>query len=83
MRAKLNARTMGPKKEKALDLIRRVAEGAPLHVDPRPFLVVFGFDDDQRKGKVWNQHLAKLRGALGDDRVYAVGNARGASAAFR
>ena len=31
-----------------------------LDVDPTPRLVVFGFDQDQRDGKVWEEHRRKL-----------------------
>lgn len=31
-----------------------------LGVDPKPWLVVFGFDQDQRKDEVWKEHRIKL-----------------------
>src|SRR3954462_8805223 len=49
----------------------------PLVICDRPRLVLFGFDDDQKKGAVWTKHLDKLVGELGSDRVLVRGNATG------
>ena len=49
----------------ALDqLIQDVAGSAlPPLIDPEPRLVIFGFDRDQREGKVWTQHHLRLTNA--------------------
>lgn len=44
-----------------------------LAVDPYVRLVVFGFDEDQRVGKVWNKHKQKLEGLFGN-RLLLKGN---------
>jgi hypothetical protein len=59
-------------------IVRMTAEGKkPLEVSGRPRLVVFGFDEDQRVGKVWIRHRNKLFDMLGRERVLLRGNARG------
>jgi hypothetical protein len=72
------------KEQRPLDpLIRDVAEHKRgLLIDPSPRLVVFGFDDDQKKG-AWAAHKARLEQE--GVRVYAVGNplASKSPAAFR
>ena len=41
--------------------LREIGEGhLQLRIDPEPRLIVFGFDDDQRKGAVWKKHREKL-----------------------
>lgn len=46
-------------------LMRAVLDGSkPFMVDPDPWLVVFGFDDDQRRGTAWAPHLADLKDRL-------------------
>ena len=37
-----------------------IAEGASIKVDIKPRLVVFGFDEDQKKGSIWSPHKEKL-----------------------
>lgn len=56
-----------------------LSEEKPLELDPNPRLVVFGFDDDQKKGAAWAPHLQKLREAIGD-RLLCRGNAKGFTA---
>jgi hypothetical protein len=57
--------------------MRHVASGeAPLHVSEFVRLVVFGFDSDQRVGKVWSGHRKKLEGAL-DKRLLLKGDPQG------
>lgn len=52
----------------SLDLMHRLAgNDAVLHVSESVRLVVFGFDSDQRDGKVWRGHREKLEAALGKD----------------
>ncbi|MBI3993753.1 MAG: hypothetical protein HY342_10800 [Candidatus Lambdaproteobacteria bacterium] len=43
------------------DEIKSVARGQPFRVEFAPKLLVFGFDQDQKTGKVWNKHLDKLQ----------------------
>ncbi len=42
------------------ELIKQVVDGMPMEIDTRPGLVVFGFDMDQRDGKVWGGHRERL-----------------------
>lgn len=66
------------------DLIRRVAAGeARLRLGERPKvgLIIFGFDNAQKKDGVWKDHLVKLESAVkklndGDERVIKVGDAK-------
>ncbi|MEH2500480.1 hypothetical protein V1294_006959 [Bradyrhizobium sp. AZCC 1678] len=53
-------------------LIKRVALGESLKVDLEPRLIIFGFDDDQKKGTVWKPHLELLKKRLGR-RFHAIG----------
>jgi hypothetical protein len=67
-------------------LIRRVADqGVSLSIDPEPRLVVFGFDQDQRDGPVWQKHKERLTGPEGFGlRLSAIGDtASKRSPAFR
>ena len=45
-------------------LISKVVNGAGMEVDASPRLVVFGFDSDQRDGKVWCGHRKRLEEQL-------------------
>jgi hypothetical protein len=47
-------------------LILDIAEGASMKVNIEPRLVVFGFDEDQKKGSIWSPHEQKLDKILGD-----------------
>lgn len=50
----------------SVDLMRRLASGdATLHINESVWLVLFGFDSDQRDGQVWAGHRRKLEAALG------------------
>lgn len=51
-----------------------IANGAPLWVNSNPRLVVFGFDDDQRKGAYWGKHQEKLEDYLGQENFLAKGD---------
>lgn len=71
----------------AWDLVHGVATGKiPLTLAPLPRLVVFGYDEDQRKGPVWSQHIDKLRRELparpGARRTYFVGKPENSKVAF-
>lgn len=46
-----------------------------LELDHKPSLVVFGFDDDQKKGDVFKKHMSKLCDTLGDKRLLLKGDA--------
>lgn len=48
-------------------LIVDIAEGASMKVNIEPRLVVFGFDEDQRKGSIWGPHEEKLVESLGEN----------------
>ena len=59
-------------------IVRMVAEGKkPLWISDKPRLVIFGFDEDQKNGKVWAQHRDKLYDMIGKNRVLLRGNANG------
>lgn len=60
------------------DLTKRVAEKPLLLTMAEPpdvGLVIFGYDDDQKKGAIWEYHKAKLREAL-SNRLRTRGKAR-------
>jgi hypothetical protein len=57
------------------NIVRNVLkEGASFTVSPHPRLVIFGFDQDQRMGGVFEIHLEKLKRKLGEDRVLVKGD---------
>ncbi|KJR66219.1 hypothetical protein VY88_09425 [Azospirillum thiophilum] len=59
-------------------VLRKVLAGEkPLVICDRPRLVLFGFDDDQRRGVVWTKHRGKLVDLLGADRILLRGNSVG------
>lgn len=63
-------------------LIREVAEGiAKLVIDPDPRLVIFGFDADQKDGRL-DKNKEALRKFAPDLSIYAVGNPTTATRAF-
>ena len=63
---------------RAPKIVQAVAEGRkPFLISSQPRLVIFGFDEDQKNGKVWGNHRDKLYDMLGRDRVLLRGNARG------
>jgi hypothetical protein len=63
-------------------LIREVAEGtAKLIIDPNPRLVIFGFDADQKDGRLDKNKEAWGKIAPGLS-IYAVGNPTTATRAF-
>ena len=64
-----------PKRHKWLQQIGKTAP----QINTSPRLVVFGFDDDQKNGKVWKPHHKRLIDALCDERILM----RGASDGFR
>jgi len=61
-----------------VEIVRCAAENeAPLIVSHEPRLVVFGFDDDQKKGMAWSPHRKALLEAFGETRVLLRGNPAG------
>jgi hypothetical protein len=67
-------------REEVKALAERVVSGTPFSVNLLPRLVIFGFDDDQKNGKVWSVHRAKLEdgtNGLGAGRVLLRGSAKG------
>lgn len=44
--------------------IKEIAEGGNFSVSSQPRLVIFGFDQDQKKGDYWRPHLGKLEELL-------------------
>ena len=63
---------------RAPKIVREVAEGKkPLRISNQPRLVIFGFDEDQKNGKVWTHHRNKLCDMIGRNRVLLRGNAKG------
>jgi hypothetical protein len=57
-------------------------KGIKLRIDPNPRLIVFGFDGDQRDGR-WTAYLENITRAEPDLDVYAAGNPKKATGAFR
>ena len=43
-----------------------IANDTSVEVDVKPRLVLFGFDEDQKKGSIWSPHEQKLDKILGD-----------------
>ncbi|MCB9481801.1 MAG: hypothetical protein H6680_08310 [Desulfobacteraceae bacterium] len=56
------------------DFVEKIANGADLKLNTSPCLAVFGFDQDQRDGKVWSVHKKKLEDKLGSKRLLLKGN---------
>lgn len=55
------------------NLISRVARGESITIDFDPRLVIFGYDHDQRSGKIWKTHIGKIRSKIGK-RLITKGN---------
>lgn len=62
--------------EEYRNMLKHVADGLPVEVDVEPVLVVFGFDADQKDGKVWRLHREKLQQEL-KRRVSFKGDSKG------
>lgn len=54
-------------------LIVKVANGTSLIIDYEPRLVIFGFDQDQKGGKIWKSRISKIKSRIGK-RLIAKGN---------
>lgn len=57
--------------------IINISEDSPLKINLKPRLVIFGFDEDQKQGKVWQPHKDKLKKILGKEFVLLRGNSNG------
>lgn len=57
--------------------IDNITDGKPLKINLKPRLVIFGFDEDQKQGKVWKPHIDKLVKILGKEFVLAKGKSSG------
>lgn len=64
------------------EAILQIAEGVTPVIDPKPHLLIFGFDKAQRDDASWVKHLRKLNVGL-DKRVRGVGKANRKTAGFR
>ena len=51
-----------------------ITNGANFDVNLEPRLVIFGFDDDQRRGTLFQERIEKLNDALGKNRVLLKGS---------
>lgn len=51
-----------------------IANGADFNVNFQPRLVIFGFDDDQKKGNIFKTHIKKLNDTIGKKRVLLKGD---------
>lgn len=59
------------------DRMLQSIQGKPLTIDEQPRLVVFGFDNDQKRGGEWRRHRDKLFDMLGRERVLLKGSSKG------
>ena len=57
--------------------INAIANGAEFRVNLKPRLVIFGFDDDQKKGALFNSRIRKLTGFMGKKRILLKGDPNG------
>lgn len=70
-----------PSTLKTRSLIARAAKGEPLHIDPNPRLIIYGFDKAQRDHDTWRDHYRRLTDS--GLTIYAIGDPRQAGhAAF-
>lgn len=58
-------------------LIKEVIDGHKIKINTKPRLVIFGFDDDQKKGLKWAPHKKKLMEELGKERLLLKGVPKG------
>lgn len=58
-----------------------LSSSRPFQVDPEPRLIIFGFDQDQKKGEIWSKHYERLHGEF-NLAVYAAGDPKTAKGAF-
>ena len=73
----LNLRGLAERHPRRHEMLKGIVSGSTaLTVDVEPWLVIFGFDADQRDGKHWRPHRDKLVDRLGG-RVLFRGSAKG------
>ncbi|MGD1007882.1 MAG: hypothetical protein ABR980_11710 [Ignavibacteriaceae bacterium] len=53
--------------------IKRVSDGENISIDYAPKLLIFGFDQDQKGGSVWEKHRKKLEAELEGGRLRLIG----------
>lgn len=53
--------------------LRKIADGDAPTINPRPCLIIYGFDKAQREDHIWRTHLAKLESKL-PRRILAIGS---------
>ena len=64
--------------------VQQVADrGRNLIIDPEPRLIIYGFDDDQKKGRLSRTIQTLEQAGVDGRRIYAVGNLAKAEGAFR
>jgi hypothetical protein len=69
------------RKERIQDCPAIPSSSHTFQVDPDPRLIIFGFDQDQKKGEIWNKHYDRLHGEFCLT-VYAAGDPKSAKGAF-
>jgi hypothetical protein len=57
-------------------IVQGVAQGQDLTISPRPRLIIFGFDEDQKKGKL-KKNVEKLEELLKENPVFCQGKPNG------
>ena len=57
------------------NLINCIDDETILTIDPMPHLIIFGFDQDQKRGSVWTPHFEALRKRLNGN-VKIIGNVK-------
>ncbi|MCX7098572.1 MAG: hypothetical protein NTV43_11790 [Methylococcales bacterium] len=66
---------------KGKNILGNILENYPdintLKIDPVPRLVIFGYDDDQKKGENFKKHMDALRAELGKSRLLLKGDPKG------
>lgn len=50
--------------------ISRVSKGEAIEIDFEPRLVIFGYDPDQRGGKIWKFHIDKIKSKIGKRLIF-------------
>jgi len=73
----LNIRGLADRYPIRHELLSSIADGSEdLSVNVAPRLVVFGFDQDQKKGDYWQCHLSKLKDRIGPKNLLLRGNSK-------
>lgn len=82
LRQSVRAEAGMPARENGSCLDMRDAAVDGVHIDPEPRLVIFGFDQAQKKDKGWSDHHEKLEAHLGD-KVRTIGKPSAKSRVLR